>query len=308
MAAPQQHLLQLARRASTVGITTLTGYTTYVANMDPLHIFFDLDHTLLCSVTPLPNNNAASSSPSLLLTPPTIDYFDQIDDDFPFNSHTQSPNTRTYFRPGAKFALWVCSKLGVCHVYTAAQESYTSNIMRELDPKHEIFKGYVLHRTDYPKIVKEGKDLTVVMTTGSNAANYNATTSSTTDDTSTKDDDTNNKNEDIRLERAILFDDKVSNFKPQQYENGVGVVPFTAQRLNKCIGCSSTSSSNGHHGGGCRSKENYSVVIDNWAAYLEEVKEMARLVGISIWGTIHWSGDARKVVGWVRKLDGSETR
>jgi len=43
--------------------------------------------------------------------------------------------------------------------------------------------------------------------------------------------------------------------------------------------------------------------MDNWAAYLQEVKEMARLVGISVWGTVHLSGDVRKVVDWVRKLN-----
>ncbi len=283
MSAPQQQLLRLARRLSTVGITSLTGYTSYKANTDPIHIFWDLDHTILCSISPLPNQNHHDDpSVSSFLPPPSIDYFDQIDDDFPYNTETLTPNTRTYFRPGAKLALWVCSKLGTCHVYTAAQESYTWNILSELDPKREVFKGFVLHRTDHPRIVREGKDLTVVMGTNANgASNANDTTSSN----------------DIRLERAILFDDRVSNFKPQKYENGVSVVPFNEQRLIKCAS-SIISNSN--------DEKNCYSAMDNWAAYIDEVKEMARLVGISVWGTVHLSGDVRKVVGWVRKLNGSD--
>lgn len=282
MSAPQQQLLRLARRLSTVGIASLTGYTSYKASTDPIHIFWDLDHTILCSVSPLPNhqnhNNNDPAVPSLL-PPPIIDYFDQIDDDFPYNTETLTPNTRTYFRPGAKLALWFCSKLGTCHVYTAAQESYTWNILSELDPKREVFKGFVLHRTDHPRIVREGKDLTVVMGANNSASDENATT----------------KISDIRLERAILFDDRVSNFKPQKYENGVSVVPFNEQRLIKCTSSINKSDSN---------EKCYSA-MDNWAAYIDEVKEMARLVGISVWGTVHLSGDVRKVVGWVRKLNGS---
>jgi hypothetical protein len=30
---------------------------------------------------------------------------------------------------------------------------------------------------------------------------------------------------------------------------------------------------------------------------------MSRLVGISLWATVHFSGDVRKVVGWVRKTE-----
>jgi hypothetical protein len=312
MSAPlQQQLLQLARRVSTIGITSLTSWIGYKANTDPIHIFWDLDHTILCSVTPLPPKNKDDSdeggpmSSSSWLKPPRLDYFDQIDDDFPYNTQTLSPNTRTYIRPGAKVTLWLCSKLGICHVYTAAQESYTMNILREIDPNNEIFKGFVLHRSDYPRIVQEGKDLTVVMMGGNNhstdvnnAAADRATSTADNDDdhdgTTTKktlDGSTNMNGNGIRLERAILFDDKVSNFLPQKYENGVGVVPFNVQRLNKCI-ISSSSSSNENN------------VINNWIAYLEEVKEMLRLVGISVWGTVHLSGDVRKVVGWVRKLNG----
>ena len=239
------------------------------------------------------DNNDTESSSSLL-QPPNIHYFDQIDDDFPYNKQTLTPNTRTYFRPGAKAALWICSKLGVCHVYTAAQESYTYNILTELDPNREFFKGFVLHRTEYPRIVREGKDLTVVM--GSNAS---SSSSQNKDDDATNNDKNETTTNEIRLERAILFDDKVSNFKPQGYQNGVSVVPFSEKRLNKCIG--TTTNNNDSTIGSV----NYESVMNHWSAYLDEVKEMACLVGISVWGTVHLSGDVRKVVGWIRKMNGS---
>jgi len=297
MTAPPQQLLQLARRASTIGITSLTGWTSYKANTDPLHIFWDLDHTILCSVTPLPSDHTANDEKhndtngggeeSSLIKPPTIHHFDQIDDDFPYTPLTVA-NTRTYFRPGAKVALWLCSKLGICHVYTAAQESYTMNILQELDPNKEVFRGVVLHRTGYPRIVRDGKDLTVVM--GGGASNDDDNGGSNTD---------KKESNDIRLKRAILFDDKVSNFKPQKYENGVSVLPFSEERLNKCLSSTNKNSSSSSSS----SNENYHCVMDNWTAYLQEVKEMARLVGISVWGTVHLSGDVRKVVDWVRKLN-----
>lgn len=118
--------------------------------------------------------------------------------------------------------------------------------MKELDPEGTLFTK-VFHRDEYPKIVREGKDLSVA-----------------TD----------------RLDRAILFDDKISNFKPQRYENGIGVIPYTSDRVEKYL-CSN--------------------INDKWNSYLEEVEEMARLVCIAFWGSVHLSGDVRKVVSWVRK-------
>ena len=212
----------------------------------------DLDHTILCSISPFQNNETKPNeewTKSLMLSPPSLQYFDQIDDDFPYNHKTLEPNTRTYFRPGARTALKICSYFSIMHVYTAAQESYTNNIMNELDPDRKIFNK-VLHRDEYPEIVKKGKDLRVATE---------------------------------RLDRAILFDDKLSNFKPQGYENGIAVVPFNAKRVNQCQ-C-------GHDN-------------DRWEAYLAELKEMARLVGISFWSSIHFSGDVRKVVHWVRGWSG----
>lgn len=177
--------------------------------------------------------------------PPLLESFDQIDDDFPFDDKTLEPNTRTYFRPGARIALQLCSLFSVMHVYTAAQESYTNNILKQLDPDRKLFTQ-VLHRDDYPAIVKRGKDLSVAID---------------------------------RMDRAILFDDKISNFKPQQYQNGIGVAPYTSKQVETCLN---------------------STDQERWEAYLLEMKEMARLVGISFWSSVHFSGDVRKVVSWVR--------
>jgi hypothetical protein len=324
MTTTPQQLLRLARRVSIGGITTLTGWAGYKSKTDPVHLFWDLDHTILCSVTPLPtttttsaaiddsdirekdsssNDKASSSSllPSLIPTPPTLHHFDQIDDDFPYNKSTLEPNTRTYFRPGARTALYLCSKFAVCHVYTSAQESYTTNILNELDPTRELFKGFVLHRCDYPKIVKEGKDLTVVMMDRSNGGG-GGDTNNINDDT--REDYMNNNEDDehaIRLERAILFDDKISNFIPQRYENGVSVIPFSLKRLNSCIG--NNTSDNDDNNNISSSASTIGATVKNWTAYLDEIKEMSRLVGISLWATVHFSGDVRKVVGWVRKME-----
>lgn len=117
------------------------------------------------------------------------------------------------------------------------KESYTNNILNELDPERKLFDK-VLHRDDYPEIVRKGKDLAI--------GHHD-------------------------MQRAILFDDRRSNFAPQGYENGVHVVPFNADRVAEC--CSGS-----------------------WSAYLKEVMEMTRCVRIAFWSSMHYSGDARNVV------------
>ena len=250
-------LLTLTRRFALGGASGLTGLAVYKSRTDPIHIFWDLDHTILCSISPIPDiddqendnpelikqtskcpvspSNLAQSLPSC----PTLYHFDQIDDDFPYRGEV--PNTRTFIRPGAQMALKLCHIFGIIHVYTAAQGSYTNNILKELDPDRTLFTG-IIHRCDYPEIVQRGKDLNVGK---------------------------------VDLRRAILFDDKPSNFKPQKYENGIVVKKFTDDRVAKCNG-------------------------GNWSAYLEEVKEMSRLVGLAFWSSIHLSGDVRNVVSYVR--------
>jgi hypothetical protein len=61
----------------------------------------------------------------------------QIDDDFPFEG--SEPNTRTTFRPFAKAALAYLGLFCTQHVFTAAQQTYTQNIMERLDPHARIF-------------------------------------------------------------------------------------------------------------------------------------------------------------------------
>jgi len=247
-----------ARRIALGGTSGLAGFAAYKSQTDPVHLFWDLDHTLLCSITPIPtnfndqnvgsnHNNQTSKCPvspsnlvSLLPKPPELRHFDQIDDDFPYDAQTLSPNVRTYFRPGAQMALDLCSYFAIVHVYTAAQETYTTNILNELDPERKLFATRVIHRDDFPQIVREGKDLRV---------------------------GTDN------MQRAILFDDRLNNFQPQNYENGVAVHPFNSNRVVKC---------------------------NSWGPYFDEVREMSRLVGIGLLSSVHFSGDVRKVVSWVR--------
>ena len=39
------------------GIGILTGHALYKSKTDPVHIFWDLDHTILCSITPIEHEN-----------------------------------------------------------------------------------------------------------------------------------------------------------------------------------------------------------------------------------------------------------
>ena len=68
-----------------------------MAKLRPLHLVWDLDNTLLLSITPLAKGVAATQRL------PAARWFDQIDDDFPHPDG--QPNTRTTFRPGARAAL-----------------------------------------------------------------------------------------------------------------------------------------------------------------------------------------------------------
>jgi hypothetical protein len=68
-----------------------------MAKLRPLHLVWDLDNTLLLSITPLAKGVAATQRL------PAARWFDQIDDDFPHPDG--QPNTRTTLRPGARAAL-----------------------------------------------------------------------------------------------------------------------------------------------------------------------------------------------------------
>mmetsp|Transcript_5913 Transcript_5913/g.16642 ORF Transcript_5913/g.16642 Transcript_5913/m.16642 type:complete len:231 (-) Transcript_5913:330-1022(-) len=170
--------------------TAAVAYPAYKAKYDPPELVWDLDNTILCSICPHPDkrNDKEENDDNGIIGPfpnDTSRYFDQIDDDFPFEDNV--PNTRTYWRPGAKIALQFCSMFSIQHVFTTAQKTYTDNILLELDPKGELFHN-IIHRDIRPESVKKGKDLSKI-----------------TD----------------RLDRTILFDDKLKNFRPQKGKNGV---------------------------------------------------------------------------------------
>ena len=88
-------------------------WAAFQAKYRPLHIVWDLDNTLLLSLTPLSKGVAATKNL------PAERYFDITDDDFPFVEG--QPNTRTTFRPGARAALAFLGIFCTQHVFTAAQ-------------------------------------------------------------------------------------------------------------------------------------------------------------------------------------------
>ena len=65
--------------------------------------------------------------------------------------------------------------------------------MQQLDPDGTLFDK-VLHRDMHPKSVKNGKDLSLITE---------------------------------RMDRAILFDDKVKNFLPQGGKNGIHIKKYS---------------------------------------------------------------------------------
>lgn len=145
-----------------------------------------MDHTLLCSVCPMDKALAVTAANM------AAGHFDQIDDDFAFKPGAN--NTRTFWRPMAKPMLRFFGLFATQHVLTAAQTTYTDNVMARLDPDGNIFAS-VTDRDKEPSITKIGKDLSLVV--GASG-----------------------------LGRAILFDDKTYNFDPQP-DNGVLVTGYT---------------------------------------------------------------------------------
>lgn len=186
---------------SLIAVTSgVLGYAVYKAKFDPPHIVWDLDETLLYSVCPLPNGKAADNlddddDDNKYPKDPSRS-FDHIDDDFPFEPGV--PNTRTFWRPGAKLALRICRLF--CHqsVFTAAQSSYTTNIMAQLgnQASSALFDN-IIHRDMVS--VRDGKDLSHI----------------------SKD----------RMDRLLLFDDRVKNFAPQNGSNGIHVLAYNDRRL-----------------------------------------------------------------------------
>lgn len=120
----------------------------------------------------------------------SIHYFDLIDDDCSHNEGT--PNTGTYWRPGPRFALQFCRLFSKQHAFTAAQGTCTESNIAILDPDRNIFDQGV-HLDLIGPSISGGKDITI-----------------TTD----------------RLERALLFDNKLKNFRPKSGRNGILVKKY----------------------------------------------------------------------------------
>eukprot|EP01084_Bolivina_argentea_P312320 540712_1 len=158
----------------------------YKAITDPMHIIWDLDATILAShlLPKCKDNFPAIKYP---------DYFDQIDDDFSFEEGI--PNTRTWFRPYAKFTIYILSYFTVQHIFTSAQKTYTDNITNELikSTGHNYFK-VIKHRDLYPPkyLRKNGKNIYEII----------------------------GKNNEKLLKRSILFDDQIRYLKPHPL-NGI---------------------------------------------------------------------------------------
>ena len=174
-------------------------YATYKAKYDPPHLIWDLDNTLLCSVTPIP---PSSTHRGVAVSEGRFEFFDQIDDDFPFENGKE--NTRTYWRPGARMAPKVFEAFMVQHVFTAAQATYTENILEQMEDDRSLFST-VIHRDSVPQ--PKGKDLQKTI---------NACRESYPN---------------LGLDRCILFDDRARNFRPQNGENGLHVRPFQVGKV-----------------------------------------------------------------------------
>eukprot|EP00527_Entomoneis_sp_CCMP2396_P003187 CAMPEP_0198139590 /NCGR_PEP_ID=MMETSP1443-20131203/2878_1 /TAXON_ID=186043 /ORGANISM="Entomoneis sp., Strain CCMP2396" /LENGTH=132 /DNA_ID=CAMNT_0043801763 /DNA_START=105 /DNA_END=500 /DNA_ORIENTATION=- len=120
-----------------------------------------------------------------------------------------TPNTRTFWRPGARTVLRILSRFCQLHVYTAAQGTYAKNIMDELDhPNSKLFVT-VIHRDlvphydhDSQAARTQGKDLTVLFANNDDDALLT-----------------------LPAPRIVLLDDKVTNFIPQP-ANGLHVKPY----------------------------------------------------------------------------------
>jgi hypothetical protein len=165
------------------------GYQVF---FNPLHIVWDLDAVLISSQHPL--TKAREEFPDTDFT----DFFDQVDDDFPFTPGT--PNTRTYWRPGAKWLVWALRPFTIQYVFTSAQGSYCSNVVDDIDPDRSIFKR-IFHRDQFPDrhLQKNGKDILALV-----------------------------ESEQL-LKRSILFDDQLRYHKARPC-NGVLVDPYVDVR------------------------------------------------------------------------------
>jgi len=224
--------IRLGRQVLFVSGSSTITYGIYKSKTDPLHIVWDLDHTLICSVTPIPSNTPTATMTTQQSHP--LYYFDQIDDDFPYTENI--PNTRTYIRPGAKTALWFTGLFAINHVYTAAQESYTNNVLNELDPHRTIFQT-VIHRDlvphhdhDSTKAKFVGKDLRLTLLKHSHDVHQESNQEKKGDINMNDYSDSAANLGTVCTNRILLFDDRIRNFTPQP-RNGIHVQPFEEKHV-----------------------------------------------------------------------------
>lgn len=174
---------RVATLAATAGASA--SYIAYQRRRRPLHVAWDLDETLICSIHPLRRGKDAT-----LATPPDC-FVDIIDDDYEFKDGV--PNMRTVLRPGVHSALKVVGLFATQHVYTAAQGMYTEQVLTLVDPERTTFAS-VLHRDLVAQ--PNGKDLTQLVSPDAPGP--------------------------LDMSRTVLFDNRVYNFEPQP-ANGVHV-------------------------------------------------------------------------------------
>ena len=155
----------------------------YQAICDPILVVWDLDATLISSHL-LPDAERF----------PRRECFDQYDDDFP-PGEAGAPNTRTFHRPWAARTLAVLDCFAKQHVMTAAQRTYTENVLAHIDPRRKRFER-VLTRDDAwaGGQAPPSKDLLHIVA-------------------------------EAKLRRTVFFDDRLRNFTPQP-RNGICVQPF----------------------------------------------------------------------------------
>lgn len=180
------------------GLSAAGIYVAYRAKTNPLHVVWDLDAVLISSQTPF--DKAVAKFPPDQFP----DSFDQVDDDFPFTDDGK-PNTRTFWRKGAKLLVTLLRPFAVQYVFTSAQGSYCKNVVDQIDPSGQVFKR-VVHRDMFPpsELGKTGKHIAPLLFDeggGSNKLVGNA------------------------ARRAILFDDQPRYHKSQP-QNGLLVRPF----------------------------------------------------------------------------------
>ena len=185
--------------AAVVGLGTAGIYVAWRAVRNPIHVVWDLDAVVISSQCPLVE--AVEKFPAAQFS----NYFDQIDDDFPFQEGI--PNTRTFWRPGVRLLITLLRPFAIQYVFTSAQATYCDNVMKRLDPTHSIFRQ-VIHRDIFEpphQLGRIGKDIAPLL--GLESLNDKT------------------KKAKALAQRAILLDDQPRYHKAQP-QNGLLVKPF----------------------------------------------------------------------------------